>query len=71
MKLTRIAKPKPVFTNALVALRSAPQWASVIGFDEFASRTVMRKKAPWLASTVHEPWTDYHDSMTCPQENPQ
>ena len=59
-------KPRPVFTNALVALRSAPQWAGVIGFDEFAYRAVMRKKAPWMTSAVRdEPWSDYFDSLTC------
>ena len=56
---------KPVLANAITALRSAPEWAEVLAYDEFANRTVLQKPAPWMKSgfTPNEEWTTNHDIL--------
>jgi predicted P-loop ATPase len=53
-------KPKADLANTLIALRHAPEWAGVLGYDEFALQIVMRKPAPWVLKDRWEPqiWTD-------------
>jgi predicted P-loop ATPase len=52
----------PTFGNALIALRHAPEWRGVLGFNEFALQSEIRCPPPWGGKP--EPWRDYHDSMT-------
>jgi hypothetical protein len=48
----------PVLANAIAAFRHAPEWGSVLAFDEFAWGTVALKPAPCLpaAVSVHCPF---------------
>ncbi len=39
---------KPVLANAITALRTAPEWAEVLTFNEFSSDVVLQKAPPWL-----------------------
>ena len=47
---------KPLLANAIAALRHAPPWQNVLGFDEFAVRTVTLRAAPWNPSP--HAWND-------------
>lgn len=51
--------------NAELILSHRPEWKGVIGYDEFAEKTVFRKPAPCdsLSPSSGE-WTDHHDVMT-------
>lgn len=56
--------PKPVFANALYALRAAPEWANVLFFNEFSVRVVARNEMPWGAGGQGDhPWTDHEDRL--------
>lgn len=39
---------KPVLANAITALRTAPEWAGVLAYNEFAHFTVLQKPPPWM-----------------------
>jgi predicted P-loop ATPase len=59
--------PKPILANALIALREAPEWQGVLGYDEFALVTMQLKPPPWRKhednwSPKH--WTDRDDALT-------
>ena len=51
----------PTFSNALTALRLAPAWRDVLGYNEFALRVELRASAPWGGATG--PWGDLEDSL--------
>jgi Virulence-associated protein E-like domain len=57
--------PKPLVANALIALRSAPDWQGVVAFDEHSMSTVAHARPPWErpASTMiyPRPWTPCDD----------
>jgi hypothetical protein len=53
--------PKPILANAVTALRAAPEWAGVLGYNEFSLFTETRKPAPWQ-KTGGSVWSDYDDS---------
>ncbi|HWE52895.1 MAG TPA: virulence-associated E family protein [Bryobacteraceae bacterium] len=55
-------EPRPVFANALAALRTAPAWADVVARDIFAFRTVAVKATPWGHTG---PWSEPQDAVTC------
>jgi predicted P-loop ATPase len=50
--------------NAITALRVAPEFSGVLGFNEFTLGTTMLKPVPW--SECHEGmnWTDHEDRLT-------
>ena len=57
-------RPRPILANVATALRYAPEWKDVLGFDRFAHQTVMRKPPPWTESRQKwepAPWTDDDD----------
>jgi predicted P-loop ATPase len=57
-------KPRPVLANAATALREAPEWKGVLGYDEFADQTMMLQPAPWIEERQdwqRRPWTDIDD----------
>ena len=56
--------PKALLANAITALRSAPEWAGVLGFKEFSLGTVTLKAAPWQTAASGEEWTDHEDRLT-------
>ena len=45
--ITNKSGPKPVLANAIIAFRSAPEWHSVLTFDDFSLRTTVRYGPPW------------------------
>lgn len=52
----RQGEPRPILANAILALRTAPDWKGVLWHDEFAATTVARKPPPWPA--VNDAWHD-------------
>lgn len=56
-------KPRAILANAVTALRHAPEWEGVIGFNEFSLAVTMLKTAPWGGKAV-SPWTDQEDRLT-------
>jgi predicted P-loop ATPase len=61
MIVTVAHKPKTCLANAITALRYAPEWWGVLGFNEFSLYTVTKKPAPWQQSSGGN-WSDYDDS---------
>src|SRR5215472_4992102 len=54
--------PRPLLRNALTALRQAPEWQGVLGFDEFAHCIVVRATPPWKHGDLEQGvWTSAHD----------
>jgi predicted P-loop ATPase len=49
--------------NLILMLQSAPKWKGVLGYDEFAARVVIRKRAPWGDEATNAPWTDQHETQ--------
>ena len=57
--------PKAVLANAITALRLAPDWAGVLGFNEFTLTTVALKSPPWNHNGSEGcEWTDHEDRLT-------
>lgn len=62
----REGEPRPVLANAILALRTAPDWQGVLWHDEFAATTVARKPPPWPTGrgTWHDTeWSDRDDLL--------
>ena len=59
-------QPKPILANALIALRTAPDWIGVLAHNEFALVTMTMRPPPWLRqldnSWTPQPWTDGDDA---------
>jgi predicted P-loop ATPase len=55
--------PKPILANAITALRQAPDWDGVLGFNEFSLGTVALNSAPHGSRAGGE-WTDHDDRLT-------
>jgi predicted P-loop ATPase len=55
-------KARAVFANAVIAFRSAPEWADVLGWDEFGLNVRALSAPPWGAI---EGWTDQEDRRAC------
>jgi hypothetical protein len=53
----------PVLASAIAALRHAPEWQGVLGFDEFACNSVMLGPPPWGGGSGQQ-WTDHEDRLT-------
>lgn len=52
--------PRAIVANAVLALRTAPEWRGVLAYDEFGERVVARLPAPWGA--IPDPWQDADDT---------
>jgi hypothetical protein len=52
-------QPKAVLANAILALRKAPDWQSVLAYDEFALTTMAMRPPPW-AKAQDNTWTPRH-----------
>ena len=50
--------------NLVLTLRHASKWKGVLGFNEFAVSTVIRKRPPWGKEGPDAPWTDDHEVRT-------
>jgi predicted P-loop ATPase len=60
------ATPRSNLANAIAALRLAPEWRHILGFDLFSQKIVARGKTPWMsaASEDAKAWTDVDDIRT-------
>ena len=56
--------PRAVLANAITALRNAPEWGGVLGFNEFSLGSVALKAPPWPRSRVGVEWSDHEDRLT-------
>ncbi len=56
--------PRALLANAITALRLAPEWDSVLGFNEFSLATVALKAPPWPGGRAGCDWTDHEDRLT-------
>jgi hypothetical protein len=54
-------KVLPILANAITALRSAPEWCGVLGWDEFSMQVAVLRAAPWGCDGA---WTDQEDRRT-------
>ncbi len=54
----------PVLANAISALRYAPDWKSVLAFNEFDLMPVAVRTTPWGALPDSTSWTDHEDRLT-------
>ena len=48
---------KSLLANAITALRSSPEWADVLAYDDFSLHTVALRPAPWMPSDLSFPVT--------------
>lgn len=55
--------PKKLLANAITALRGAPEWESVLAFNEFSLTVCTLKVTPWGDKEVLK-WTDQEDRLT-------
>ena len=55
--------PKPLFANAITALRDCLTWQCALAFDEFASETILVREPPWFSGLewASRPWTPQDD----------
>ena len=56
--------PARILANAITALRLAPAWNGVLGFNEFSFGTVALKPTPWAGAATGAEWTDHEDRLT-------
>jgi predicted P-loop ATPase len=54
--------PRALLANALIALRSSPEWKGVLSFCEFSLGIYAQKPAPW--GEIKGEWTDQEDRLT-------
>jgi len=62
LKSERSGTPKPLLANCMIALRQAPEWHGVLGFDEFQGAIAIRKEPP-INSAARTPWSDHLDRL--------
>jgi predicted P-loop ATPase len=55
--------PRAVLANAITALRLAPEWDGVLGFNEFSTSTVALISPPWQHMATGGEWTDHEDRL--------
>jgi predicted P-loop ATPase len=56
--------PRAVLANAITALRLAPEWDGVLGYNEFSMSTVALNRPPWQLPAPGIEWTDHEDRLT-------
>jgi len=56
--------PRGLLANAAAALRTAPEWADVFAYDEFALCTRITGAPPWQNGRVGAEWSDHEDRLT-------
>jgi predicted P-loop ATPase len=65
--LSATKEPRALLANALLALREAPEWNGVLGYDEFALTTMALRPPPWVRTNGEWPqcaWGDRDDTLT-------
>lgn len=66
LMLKRDGEPKPLLVNAIAALRFAPEWRGIIGYNAFALMTTVMKPPPWEYGTnsfVERSWSPRDDVL--------
>jgi predicted P-loop ATPase len=58
-------EPRPLLANAIMALRTAPEWAGRLWFDVFNQRAVARGAVPWSRDGAERVWDDDCDRRAC------
>jgi predicted P-loop ATPase len=53
----------PVLANAIAALRHAPEWQGVLGYNELELTPMAVRPAPW-GPVINGIWTDHEDRLT-------
>jgi predicted P-loop ATPase len=59
---SRSPQPERLLANALIALRHAPAWDGVLGFNSFSQRVVTLSRTPW-GTSAGILWSDVDDSL--------
>jgi predicted P-loop ATPase len=59
----RTGEPRAALANAVLALRAAPEWQGVLGFNEFSLSTIMLRPSVFGGEAGSE-WTDHEDRLT-------
>lgn len=62
--LTKGGNARVLLANAITALRFAPEWSGVLGFDLFSFTVVAMKAAPWGLPAQGTSWSDQEDRLT-------
>jgi len=60
---SKAGDPLRCLANASIALRSAPEWVDVLGYDEFSRRTATLRETPWGKPSGF--WEEVDDLRTC------
>ena len=55
-------QPQALLANAMTALRYAPEWDGVLGFNEFSQQVQTMGVTPW-GKAAGNPWSDADDSL--------
>lgn len=61
--LSEFGEPRPNLANAITALRHAPEWLGVIGFDEFRGGSCLVGVPPWGGFASIREWTETDDRL--------
>jgi predicted P-loop ATPase len=60
---TEDGKPRACAANVVALLRDSPEWAGVIGYDEFSERVVLRQPAPGFPPDTRPYPREWSDAM--------
>jgi predicted P-loop ATPase len=65
LNVTSSGAPKPLLSNAVIALRDSPAWQNVLSFDCLAHQTIIAGEPPWSTQLVWDPvaWTAHDDLL--------
>jgi hypothetical protein len=53
----------PILKNFILFLCNHPDWKGVLGFNEFATQVVIKRRPYWGNVGPDTPWTDHFDSL--------
>lgn len=56
------SRPRPTLANALLALRTCPEWRGVLRSNVFSGKVEARSVTPW---GFHGVWDDRQDALVC------
>lgn len=62
--LSEFGEPRSNLANAITALRHAPEWQGVLGFDEFRAGACLIGHPPWGGFTAIREWTETDDRLS-------
>ena len=59
---SKVGDPKPILANAMMALRTAPEWLGLLAWNEF-SLVVITKRAAVFGGQAGAAWSDQEDRL--------